>query len=1291
MTTYRPALTATLLTLLANPGTAAQTDNHGVHAVPAPATMAIDGKLDEWDLSGEIQMCYDLESLADVYSAKAAMMYDATNLYLAIHWKDPIPLGNSHDPRYQANKGWAGDCVQLRIKTDRITHATAWYYAPKQQSFIHLDFGKSLSEPFGGGSRMLFSSDGWKLSDGAEQAFAKDADGRGYVQEMKLPWALITSDGKAPAERFACGFELLWGESDWPVHRYADNLAEGTSSREFFWTAHNAWGPVIMEKQGRLTLPRPAYLAAMAADEAQGPVAIPYTLPAAARVTMAIDDAQGRRVRNLTAAQPRQAGANAEHWDGLDDAGKPVPAGDYRFTGLHHGGIHANWIMSFCSPGNPPWTTADGRGAFYADHTAPQGAAAAGDFVALACPMGEGGQHLIGCDLEGQRLWGLANRVAFDGGHISLATDGKILWVANDAKESTIYRVEIATGQYAPWKITRKDAEGRDYQVLDLKVSDQPGFTAKGSGGLNLAAVAVRGGTLAVCLTREGKVKLLDAETAEVRQEIAIPAPRSVAFLPDGALIVLTQDGLMRVEASGATHPFATIGGGEGYAVATDAAGNVYLSLRGARQNVQVFSADGKPARSIGRAGGRPLNGPFIDDAMRDPAQIAVDSRGRLWVTEETVNPKRTSIWNAADGAFVKDLVGTTSYAGAGSINPADPTMAFSEQTVFRIDLATGAWRPVYSLAHSGHADDLFPPKVHEITNRTITRDGVTLVYTTDSARGSNEVHCTLFKDGRWRSAAHLGTVAPRDHAEQWRKYSHPAFQGHGGEAYAWSDANGDGLVQAEELAFAKPAIDGKPARLRSFYWGQLPDNAGTIAYMADGANALYEFPITGTTACGAPRYDIANPRVVKADRPVLGGGNGEGMLIGGNDGVFYLNQDPLIAIAADGRVLGGYPNHLTSVHGSHEAKSPHAGYLIGPSSILGTADLGGEIGEVFYLNGNLGENYLFTRDGLWIQGLFKDTRGWFEMPAQAVRGMAFDATSGGGESFGGNFVRAKDGKTYATLCGTDARVIEITGLTGIKRLSGAFTYTPAQFQAAQAFIAERAAKTQETRAFAIAKRTATVTIDGKGDEWPELKDDAARVVEVQESKHLRYGRVALRWDDEALWLAYRVFAPEGKLRNTGQNELLMFKTGDCVDLMLATPGAPNGLRLLFSTLAGKPLAMLYEKTVPGTPEAQRVPFSSPARSIYFDRVTQPGDVQMATAGFDRGYLVEARVPWKRLGVTPAAGLTLRGDLGLLFADHGGTITNARHYWSNQATGLVNDVPGEADLTPRLWGSFTLE
>ena len=38
-----------------------------------------------------------------------------------------------------------------------------------------------------------------------------------------------------------------------------------------------------------------------------------------------------------------------------------------------------------------------------------------------------------------------------------------------------------------------------------------------------------------------------------------------------------------------------------------------------------------------------------------------------------------------------------------------------------------------------------------------------------------------------------------------------------------------------------------------------------------------------------------------------------------------------------------------------------------------------------------------------------------------------------------------------------------------------------------------------------------------------------------------------------------------------------------------------------------------------------------------------------------------------------------------------GTTNIFRNYWPNQATGLVNDVPGEIMLTPNLWSDITFQ
>lgn len=1294
---------------------AVQTDNHGIHAVPVPAsTPKIDGDLADWDLSGAVIMTYDLESLRDVYSGRVSAMYDDANLYVAIQWKDATPMGNSHDPRYQANKGWAGDAVQLRFKTDRISHITAWYYAAKNEPAFQISYGKSLTEPFKGGDLQLYQVDGWKMQQGVEMAFKADADGKGYVQEIQIPWKLITLEKPCRAgDRFSLGVELLWGEADWPVHRYADNLAEGTSSREFFWTAHNNWGPVILEPKGNLKLPEPAYLVAwrqaQQGESAEGPVEIAYTLEKDARVSIAIEDASGKRIRNLIPGLPRQAGKNTEKWDGLDDAGKPVAPGDYVYKALRHDGIRLNYALSFANPGNPSWQTDDGRGGFYGDHTEPQAAAAAGDFVALATPMGEAGKHLIATDLDGQRLWGLPNRVAFDGGRIALAADGTTLWVATEGKQSLIYRVTLATGRYAPWDLLQKDKEGNEFKPVDLVVSELPGLGASPSvggkigegdshsapAGANLRAIAYRKDVLAAAFARENAVRLLDAEKGVVLSSINVEEPQSVAYAASGELLILSKGRVLVADAKGDTRAFTAQTYPDAWGLAAGADGQVYLGVRGADHNVKVFSADGKLLREIGRKGGRPHHGVFIAEAMRNPAGLAIDSRNRLWVTEETDNPKRTSVWDVKTGELLKDLSGTTTYAGAGAINPFDATMAFSDDTVYRLDWKTGAYKAVYSIGKSDHPDAIFPPSVHSITSRVVKREGRTYVYTSGAARGSREVHVMMFDGKDWRSVAHLGLVVQgKDTKGDFAKYQHPFFAGRDGQRYSWADENGDGIVQPAELRFAAVQVDGKPVLTRSYYWGQLPDDQGTVTYLAPDINGLIQYSISGFNRIGAPLYDIDKPRVIRADQPVIGKGNGEGHVIGGAKGRVYLNQDPLVAVEADGRVLGGYPNPHTSVHGSHTAKAARPGYLIGPSSFLGVIEVGdaakGGAGEVFCLNGNLGENYLFTYDGLYIQSLFKDTRGYSENPARAVRGMSLDAITAGGESFGGHFVRTADGKVYLTNGGTDARVIEVTGLDSIRRFFGKISVTKADHAAAQEIVTQRAAAALAPKVYAIAAGSAVV--DGKADEWQELVDGQP-AIDIQENPKKRYARVAARYDSNNLYLAYRVFNTRSAMKNVGQDERLLFKSGDAVDLMLGPDtdkDAAGQLRLLVTYKDKAPIAVLNQKKAPGAAASEKFDFSSPWRTITFDRVVVAKSVAVASAPTQGGYIVEVSVPWTVLGVQPKSGLKLKGDVGALFGD-GGTQTISRQYWSNKATGLVNDVPGEADLSPRLWGTFTLE
>ena len=56
----------------------------------------------------------------------------------------------------------------------------------------------------------------------------------------------------------------------------------------------------------------------------------------------------------------------------------------------------------------------------------------------------------------------------------------------------------------------------------------------------------------------------------------------------------------------------------------------------------------------------------------------------------------------------------------------------------------------------------------------------------------------------------------------------------------------------------------------------------------------------------------------------------------------------------------------------------------------------------------------------------------------------------------------------------------------------------------------------------------------------------------------------------------------------------------------------------------------------------------------------------------------------------PAAGLKLRGDIGLLFGDDSGTNTAQRVHWVDRETNVVNDTPTEAEFFPDRWGTWEL-
>ncbi|MGD0089694.1 MAG: FlgD immunoglobulin-like domain containing protein, partial [Planctomycetota bacterium] len=178
--------------------------------------------------------------------------------------------------------------------------------------------------------------------------------------------------------------------------------------------------------------------AGAAGGQEQSGVAIPYTLEQPGKVVIVIDDAAGRRVRNLIADVERKAGPNAEQWDGRDDSGTPVPPGEYAYKAACTPPLGVFYEFTVNNAGDPPWWKQDvweprrEPGGWMADHGCPTDAAAVGDMVFLASNVSEHGHCLIAVDLAGKKLWGAkwfqdlagAKHLASDGSRVYFAGEG---------------------------------------------------------------------------------------------------------------------------------------------------------------------------------------------------------------------------------------------------------------------------------------------------------------------------------------------------------------------------------------------------------------------------------------------------------------------------------------------------------------------------------------------------------------------------------------------------------------------------------------------------------------------------------------------------------------------------------------------------------------------------------------------------------------------------------------------------------------------------------------------------
>jgi hypothetical protein len=1039
-------------------------------------------------------------------------------------------------------------------------------------------------------------------------------------------------------------------------------------------------------------------------------VSIHFKLQRAGFVTLVIDDADGKRVRNLVSESWYSAGENLITWDGKDDLGRYIATGNesqnavtgnfvrpgnYVVKGLVRGAITPEYLFSPYTTGDPPWPTSDHKGGWLANHTPPMSALFVPEnqsptgkpAVYLGCFVTEGPDGLAWVDLDGRKQggkrwvggnWTAAPYLARDAGKDAVST--------YYAYVASVWETQKGSGKYE-LRITALTKD-KDVEILtqDLNSTKEDGKYTTQIGG-----IAVNDGIIVISLPLTNRLMFVNGKEKRVLKEISLNAPKGSAFDNAGNLFVLSGKKLLRFNnINNLSNPVTVTDQlSDPVAITLDNNENIYVSDHGTSHQVKVFSASGKFLRAIGKPG-VPKAGPYEPLHMNNPAGITIDSRQHLWVAENDFLPKRVSVWTL-DGQLLNSFYGPSKYGGGGTLDANDTTRYYYSDSnngamEFKLNWNTGT-STLKQVYYRPSDNDLALPKNNHAPETAFDFHGqqyFTNAYNNSSTKGAQIAMLFINKNGIAQPTAAMGNASTWDIFNSGEfKSLFPAANPGSKTAdsqtfFIWSDLNGDFKLQKEEVAFAKASSGGITV---------MPDLSFCISRL-NGKTIKY-IPQT-VDQNGVPKYDI-NKGQVLANNVIAPASTGGDQVLAdamgwvtlslgtGNSTAYSING------IKNGDLKWSYPNLWPGLHASHKSpKDVTTGEIIGPTRFLGNyIDLKiPGIEKLWAINGNNGNIYLFTADGMFVATILKDFRLGKNWAVPVSRGSSVDQFTFGAENFWPNLVQTKNGSVYITG-GRQGAILRLKGIQDIQRLPDIpITIKGGMAQQSQ-FSTARLVQAQgvniNKKQLNVSLNETPIVVDGKLDDWKSaqwatIEDNISGAVMATSRK---------------IYVAYKTGNAD-LLNNSGASPNTLFKTGGALDVMISSndKAKPNrekpvigDYRLIVSMVKGKPRATLYEAV---SDVKKSVSFTSPVGSVTFDYVQDVSkDIELASSG-NGNY--EISVPVDLFGLKLHNGLTVKGDIGVLIGD--GDETTQRIYWSNKATANTSDTPSEATLTPRMWGNF---
>ncbi len=383
------------------------------------------------------------------------------------------------------------------------------------------------------------------------------------------------------------------------------------------------------------------------------PVTLPvtYQLPQAGKVSIVLFDGHGRVVRELLHAAQRNQGRNTEHWDGLDEQGKPVEGGKYHWKLLLTQGLKAEYLLTLGTNPTPQWDTWPGN------HNGVRSVAVDAEGMYLATTGGEGTILALKQTLDGRRIWSIPHWVEpWKGGQSMGSAGGKLYMLHTNG---AIHLFGAADGRHlGKWDVVWDESERKDTTgVMDLDA---------------------HGKQIVVSYKNHDVVRWLDVETREVIDEAKVPQPLGVAIdtaspiQPGRRVLVISRGRVVAVSGKQKTPKTIVSGLDEPWRLdVEDKTGDFFVAERGKTSQVKRFSKDGKLLKTYGTPGGRPFVGKFDPGGFNGVVDIAADGQGGFIVCEVT-SPRRTARFDR-QGKLIRQWFGGQRYSNFAAADPVDP------------------------------------------------------------------------------------------------------------------------------------------------------------------------------------------------------------------------------------------------------------------------------------------------------------------------------------------------------------------------------------------------------------------------------------------------------------------------------------------------------------------------------------------------------------------------------------------------------------------------------------------